>query len=285
VNTGEPLTYLIANHNHAEFIGQCLASLRAQTDTNWLALVGDDASTDDSLDRIRSFADPRVRVIVNERNIGYASTLAALIDEAVTDVVAVLDADDALEPDATAELRRAHRDHPEAALVYSRYILYDREMSSTLGVYGGAVPPRGTAIIDGPVGAIRSFRRRAYRQTSGLDARLAYAEDRDLVYKLEEVGPLWFADAALYKYRETPGSQSRDPHKREIGLVNTRLARRAALDRRSVRGVARLAAECAIRCDYVSDSMRYPAPLRAVASWGAAAGARMWRALGAAPPR
>src|SRR5688572_8380152 len=93
---GERITYLIASYNRGRFVAACLESVRRQTDANWLAIVVDDASTDESLSAIRPFVDERIRLVVHPRNIGYIATLKRLIAEASTDIVAILDADDAI---------------------------------------------------------------------------------------------------------------------------------------------------------------------------------------------
>ena len=275
---GGRITYLIANYNKEAFVGTCLESVLAQSDPRWLALVADDASTDRSLEFLREFRDERIAISVNEKNLGYTGTLRRLISQATTEIVAILDADDALEPDATATLIDAFDRHPEAGLVYSRFAEYDESLTTIRGIHGGAVPPGGTAIIDGPVGAIRCFRRSAYDTTDGLDSEMEYAEDRDLVYKLEEIGRPVFIDRVIYRYRAVDGSQSRDPRKREIGAKNTWRAKRAALERRQVRGPARLIAECAVACSYVAYSDRFSAPVRAAASGIDAAASALWRA-------
>jgi hypothetical protein len=134
-------------------------------------------------------------------------------------------------------------------------------------VHGTPVPPLGAALCRGEVGAIRSFRRSAYARTAGLDVDMLYAEDRDLVYKLEEVTRPVFVDAVLYHYREVPDSQSRAPDKRAIGRRNTLRARRAALRRRRVGGVHRLVCELLVASDFVAGDGRLPGFLRTAAGW------------------
>jgi len=263
----DPLTYLIANYNQAAFLRDCLTSLLAQTEPQWLALVHDDASTDGSIDVIRTFADPRITVLESARTLGYIAALERMIAAASTDIVAILDADDALAPDATARLLSAYRADPHAEFVYSRFARYDITLSRCLAVHGSPVPPGGAALCKGVVGAIRSFRVGAYRRTAGLDPTMLYAEDRDLVYKLEEVTRPIFLDAVLYRHRDVPDSQSRAPDKREIGRRNTLRARRAALRRRRLRGARRLFCELLVLSDYLADSERRPAGLRRLASW------------------
>jgi glycosyltransferase involved in cell wall biosynthesis len=264
---GERITYLIASHNVGPYIGDCLQSLRQQSEPNWLALIVDDASTDRSLDAVRPFLDDRIRLLVNEQRVGYIATLKRLIAEADTDIVAILDADDALSPDATARLLAAYTADPRTEFVYSRFATYDDMLTTRSGVHGSAIPKGSTAVLEGVVGAIRSFRRSAYHRTAGLDDSMLFAEDRDLVYKLEEVTQPVFIDAVLYHYRETPNSQSRDARKREIGATNTWRARRAALRRRNIHGIQKMAYEIAFWADYVAYSHRPPAAARRLARW------------------
>ena len=276
---GGRITYLIANCNRSAWLPDCLASLLAQTSAAWLALIVDDASTDDSLAVVAAVPDPRIRLLRNERNLGYIASLERLLEEAATDIVAVLDPDDALAPEATETLLRTYAAQPDAAFVYSRFASYDERLAGCRAVHGGAIPPRGTALCDGPVGAIRSFRRSAYRRTAGLDPGMLYAEDRDLVYKLEEVTSPIFLDAVLYRYRELPDSQSRDPEKRAVGVRNTRRARRAALRRRNVRGVRRVLWEAWVWGDFVASSDRWSRPVRRLAAGVAAGSLRLLRAF------
>lgn len=232
----EKITYLVANYNNGRYIADCLASLYAQTDPNWRCLIADDHSSDDSLERIRGLLNEQVSLLVNEVNLGYIATLKKLIAQAETDIVAILDPDDALAPEATEALLNVFRTHPEAGFVYSRYATYDAELQTPGAEYGDWIPAHRTSLEDSHIGAIRCFRRSVYRQTSGLDERMRYAEDRDLVYKLEEVTAPVFVDRVLYRYRIVPGSQSNDPLKRETGFRNFFKARQLALLRRNIRG-------------------------------------------------
>jgi glycosyltransferase involved in cell wall biosynthesis len=282
---GERITYLIANHNRGPFIAECLGSVRAQTSERWLAVIADDASTDGSPAAIAPFLDERTRLIVNPRNLGYIATLKRLIAEASTDIVAILDADDAISPDATERLLRAYDADSRREFVYSRFAVYDPALVARGAVHGSAIPEGGTALLDGVVGAIRSFRRSAYSRTTGLDNTMLYAEDRDLVYKLEEVTRPVFVDAVLYRYRDLPDSQSHDPRKRAIGARNTWRARRAALRRRNISGVARLGHELHAWADYVAYSRRRNATVHFMATQLAAVGRALCRRHRLAPPQ
>lgn len=240
-NMRPEITFLISNYNKGPYIDDCLASLFAQTSQAWRCLICDDRSTDDSLERVRPWLGQKIVLLQNEENLGVRYTLDRLIRAATTDIVGVLDADDTLQPEATAMLLEAYARREDIGFVYSKFTSYSADLSEPLDEgWGDALPAGGTALIHDCVGAIRTFRVSAYRQTSGILQAPLYAEDRDLIYKLEEVTRFGFVDRSLYNYRILPHSQSHDPTTREIALSSHRQAYIDALKRRRVTGLRRI---------------------------------------------
>lgn len=248
----EQITYLIANYNNGKFIKECLDSLNKQTDPNWLALVCDDRSTDNSLAIIQPLLNEKIRLIQNEANRGYIGALKRLIASATTDIVGILDADDMLMPQATAAILRAYAQHPESGFIYSNFVILssDRKAIPRMG-FSRAIPAGQTALTHGWVSHLKTFRIRAYQQTPGLDEAILYAEDRDLAYKLEEVTRPVFVNQVLYKYRLVPCSQGTAPEKTRIGYRNVLTAKRNAVRRRRFKGLYRICHELDFLCVYV----------------------------------
>jgi glycosyltransferase involved in cell wall biosynthesis len=79
-----PVSVLMTLFNRERYVGAAIESVLAQTFGEFELLIVDDGSTDASLDIARSYAarDSRIRVVVNERNLGqfenrnHAATLA-----------------------------------------------------------------------------------------------------------------------------------------------------------------------------------------------------------------
>jgi glycosyltransferase involved in cell wall biosynthesis len=100
------------------YLREALASLVAQSDRDWTAVVIDDCSPEPGAARaVADVADPRIRYIRNDVNLGLAGNFDRCLAEPGTDVVAIFHADDLLEPDYVATIRAAHADVPNAALV------------------------------------------------------------------------------------------------------------------------------------------------------------------------
>ena len=66
------VTVVIPTYNHAHFLREALASLRAQTFPDWEAVVVNNFSDDDTVAVVESFADSRM-LLENFRNNGIIS--------------------------------------------------------------------------------------------------------------------------------------------------------------------------------------------------------------------
>lgn len=90
------------------YIGAALASVRAQTCTDFEVIVVNDGSRDGGPEIARSTGDARVRVI-DQENRGLAGARNTGIRHATADIVALLDADDLFHPEKLAR-HLAHLD-------------------------------------------------------------------------------------------------------------------------------------------------------------------------------
>jgi teichuronic acid biosynthesis glycosyltransferase TuaG len=97
VNESGPLVSIVTPAYRAgPFVGQCIASVQAQTFPEWEMLVVDDCSPDDTCAVVEGFAakDPRVRLLRQPRNGGPALARDAAVLAARGRYVAFLDSDD-----------------------------------------------------------------------------------------------------------------------------------------------------------------------------------------------
>jgi glycosyltransferase involved in cell wall biosynthesis len=81
-------------YNGGDTIHQAIESILTQSFTDFEFLIVDDSSTDRSRDAVLSYADPRVRLLRNERNIGLTRSLNRGLQEARGSLIARMDADD-----------------------------------------------------------------------------------------------------------------------------------------------------------------------------------------------
>lgn len=88
------VTVLMPVYNRADYVGQAVASVLAQTFTDFELLVVDDGSTDGSVGVVEAFADPRIRLVRNDTNLGVPKTRNKGLALAQGTYVAMLDSDD-----------------------------------------------------------------------------------------------------------------------------------------------------------------------------------------------
>jgi len=238
------LSVIMANYNNASYIEAAIDSVIQQSFQDWELLVLDDASTDNSSEKIHSFNDPRIRALKNEHNLGYIGSLKRLIKEANTDVICILDSDDVLVEHALGEMHKAYLENPDCGFIYSNFSICDQDLN-VLYEHGKnrAIPAGESNLTCDCVSHFKTFRKSAYLQTKGYSEQILYAEDKDISYKLEEVTGLFFVDQVLYKYRVLPDSQSNDPVKAKIGEASFDLAKFYAYKRRKKSGFTSISKE------------------------------------------
>ena len=93
------VSIIVPSYNCAKYLPDTINSVLAQTYTNWEMLIVDDCSTDNSEEVIKSFGDPRIRYLKNEKNSGAAISRNYALREAKGRWIAFLDSDDMWMPE------------------------------------------------------------------------------------------------------------------------------------------------------------------------------------------
>jgi glycosyltransferase involved in cell wall biosynthesis len=103
-----------------DYLRSAIESLLAQSTSAWRAVVVDDAGPEpEAADVVRDLADPRIRYVRNDRNLGLAENWNACLDLADSELVTLFHADDMLGPEYVALVLRAHDRHPDAVAVHT----------------------------------------------------------------------------------------------------------------------------------------------------------------------
>lgn len=111
------VSVVIPTFNVARYVGDCLASVRAQTLSDWECIVVDDGSTDGTPQRIRGSADARIKLIA-QSNKGVSTARNVGLANASGTYLLFLDGDDLLHREALSRLSTRLDAHPEAVAAY-----------------------------------------------------------------------------------------------------------------------------------------------------------------------
>jgi len=110
-------------YNAEQYIGDCIKSLLSQKNENWVAILADDASTDNSDQHIPG--DPRFILRKSEqRQMPLANIHSAIssVDLSEDDVICILDGDDYLLRDDALDILSAIYSDPSVMLTYGQYV-------------------------------------------------------------------------------------------------------------------------------------------------------------------
>ena len=125
------ISIVIPLYNKKGLITRTLRSVINQTFQDFEIVIVDDGSTDGSVDVVKEINDSRIRIISQE-NQGVSVARNTGIQEAKSDYVALLDADDEWFPDFLENLIDLIEKYPECQFFASKYELRDEK--------GGVIP-------------------------------------------------------------------------------------------------------------------------------------------------
>ena len=197
------VSVIIPNWNGAHHLPACLDSLRRQTQSPVEVIVVDNGSTDESLALlVRDY--PEVLVLALGENRGFAGACNAGVQTARGEYVVLLNNDTETHTHWLEEVLAAFQPHPEAGIVASKMLLFDRrDTFHTAGDFYGldGIPGnRGVwqrdegqydreEYVFSANGGSAAYRRTMLNQVGMLDEDFFYScEDVDLAWRAQLAG-------------------------------------------------------------------------------------------------
>lgn len=101
--TQPQITVALPVYNGEQYIAIAIKSVLTQTFSDFELLILDNCSTDHTLEIIRTFSDPRIRLIVNPENLGMIGNWNLAVSLATGKYIKILSHDDLLAPSCLAE--------------------------------------------------------------------------------------------------------------------------------------------------------------------------------------
>jgi GT2 family glycosyltransferase len=192
------VSVVIPVHNGERYLAQAIESVLAQTHRDLELILVDDGSTDGTAAIIRRFAegDRRVRVLAQE-NRGVAAAGNRGLQEAKSEWVARLDADDVFLPEKLARQFDFLRRNPDAKIVgtLACFINHAGRPLGLVGTEGPFTPADFHRLVreDRPIYFVNSstlMHRETVLAVGGYRGPFAPAEDVDLWIRMAEKGHL-----------------------------------------------------------------------------------------------
>lgn len=120
---------LIPTWNGAGAIGETLRSILSQSFQNFEIIVQDDASADNTIEVIKSFNDPKIKIFQNEINLGYPRNLEGLSKRGNGEIIYLMGQDDILGEDALLETAKALEISDDIGAVARPYFWFDEKIT------------------------------------------------------------------------------------------------------------------------------------------------------------
>jgi len=123
------VSVFIPAYNASRFIAKAVESVLAQTYPHFELIVVDNASDDDTVEIVRSYAqrDERVRLLCNETNLGFQRSVNRALNEVQCELVTKLDAPDWMPSDRLAVQKRYLDENPDVAVVGGNVEFYNEQ--------------------------------------------------------------------------------------------------------------------------------------------------------------
>jgi glycosyltransferase involved in cell wall biosynthesis len=207
------VTVLMPAYNAGSYIGEAVQSVLDQTFTDFELLIVNDGSTDNTLEILNSFNDPRIRII-NRSNGGVSAALNTGIENSVTNLIARFDADDLCMPDRLEKQVAFMAENPDYILIGSNaeYITEEGEYIFTYEIANYSNEQIQQDILKGCpfIHSTVCYRRSAVRAAGGYEEKAHTFEDYFLWTKLIRFGKVRNFSEALIKVRFNPSSVTID---------------------------------------------------------------------------
>lgn len=100
----------MAAYNGSQFIEEQIRSILPELDDGDEVIIVDDCSTDDTAAVVRAISDPRIRLLTNERNMGYVKTFERALRSSTGDYIFLSDQDDIWLPGRVKQMVEALQD-------------------------------------------------------------------------------------------------------------------------------------------------------------------------------
>ncbi|NLU91937.1 glycosyltransferase family 2 protein [Chitinophaga sp. Ak27] len=216
ININNPLvTVFMAAYNGEAYIEKAIQSVLNQSFTNFELLIINDGSTDRTLDIIRQFTDPRIRLVHNDGNKGLTFTRNRGIEEAKGQYIAILDCDDIALPDRLKTQISFLASHPDIAICGGQAIAIDEsgEQTGNLNVIAGDNISPELVFHNTFINSTLIIKRSAMLEAGGY-RDYSPAEDYDLSYRISLRHPVANLNEVLVYYRLHGNNISKVQHER-----------------------------------------------------------------------
>ncbi len=197
------VSVIIPTHNRATIVPQAINSVLQQSFTDYELIVVDDASTDDTADRLQAGYGEKIKYIKKLSNAGPSAARNTGIQVARGIYIAFLDDDDEWLPEKLQLQLPIMKQNPDVGVVYCGCFLVDEG-----GAIAGQIKPEKRGYIFNDllhknylITSAALIRKEILEKVGGFDESLAACEDWDLWIRISQQCLIEYVDELLLRYK------------------------------------------------------------------------------------
>ena len=198
------VSVIMSVYNEKEFLLDSIRSILNQTFKDFEFIIIDDGSKPPILPLIESFVDNRIKLIVNEENMGLTASLNKGLFWANGEYLARQDADDISLPERLGAQVKYLKDHPEIAVVGTSYYVIDSK-GKILEERKPALNPMSTLATGNRLTHGSVMFRRSIMEDTDIgkydEAHFRYAQDYEYWLRISKKYEIRNIEHPLYKLR------------------------------------------------------------------------------------
>jgi glycosyltransferase involved in cell wall biosynthesis len=215
------ISVLMPVYNAAKFLNESIQSILSQTFFDFEFIIVDDGSTDDSIAIIKTYEDPRIVFVRNEKNLGISEALNKGIALAKSSLIARMDADDISQPTRLQKQYDYMTKNQDCALLssWARVVTEDLKFVR-LERYRSKFYYYNLIFECWMYHPTIMFRKKEVEEIGMYS--MPYSEDFDLFWKMSRKFKIWNIPEALVDYRLSSTSLNVVLRKSEYEEANKR---------------------------------------------------------------
>ena len=121
----EKLSVCVPAYNAEQTIADTLRSILSQSLADFELLVVDNASTDNTVKIVKDFKDPRIKLVINQENVGCGRNLEVCKNKSSGNILFFLSADDLIQKDALLKVYQAFKRSDDIGIVSRPYFWFE----------------------------------------------------------------------------------------------------------------------------------------------------------------
>jgi glycosyltransferase involved in cell wall biosynthesis len=176
----------IPSYNHGEFIGAAIESIINQTFDDWELIIADDASTDNTIEIVKSYQAQypnRIKLFASDFNQGPSINSSIAHKNARGEFIALLCSDDVMHPERLEKQVRYLSEHQDVAAVFTDVFFLDKQgnVSNQESLFSKPITDLPAQLLEGNfINASSITLRRVVMENAGrVNPVLDYVQDYD----------------------------------------------------------------------------------------------------------